>query len=66
MKIDSHAAQIAQNMQKQNQTPSQLARLRIEANAEFADSPFGKLVSSIAKGESTTALSSTPGSAMPA
>jgi hypothetical protein len=66
MKIDSHAAQIVQNIQKQNQPPSQLARQRIEANAELADSPFGKLVSSIAKGQSTTALSSIPGSATPA
>ena len=66
MKVDSHAAQIAQAIQQQKQPPSQMARQRIEANAELADSPFGKLVSSIAKGASTTAWPSTPDSATPA
>jgi hypothetical protein len=55
MQINSHAAQIAQNMVTQNvqpkQPPAQAAREQIAANAELAESPFGKLVSSIVKGE---------------
>jgi hypothetical protein len=50
MQINPHAAQVAQNIQPK-QPPSQVAREQIAANAKFAESPFGKLVSSIAKGE---------------
>jgi hypothetical protein len=50
MQINPHAAQVAYNIQSK-QPPSQVAREQIAANAELAESPFGKLVSSIAKGE---------------
>ena len=50
MQINPHAARVAQNIQPK-QPPSQVAREQIAANPELAESPFGKLVSSIAKGE---------------
>ena len=59
MQVNSRHTHTSDTTTTKTLNPAQQARARIAEDSSLADSPFGKLVSEIAKAKSTSETSST-------